>query len=204
MPRRVTRGLGLAHGRGVRSLVVATALLFAAGWGALRHLPTTAQADVVHPAPSREVKSVAFDGRSLPLAMLRAAVSTRPGDQLDADKLAADREALIAALAARGYLAARVDPAHVVQTGAGAFVTFAVVPGPQYRVRSVAVVGASQRDAGVVTVAAGEIVEAHRIERARAALADRLAARGKPGDVEARVTRDPAQAAVDIELVVSR
>lgn len=188
----------------MRSFVLLTALVLATGWVAIRHLPATAQADVVHAAPSREVQSVAFDGRSLPLAMLRAAVSTRPGDLLDTEKLAADRDALVAALAARGYLAARVDPAHVVQTAAGTFVTFSVEPGPQFRVRSVTVVGASQRDAGVVTVAAGEIVEAHRIERARAALADRLAARGKPSRVEARVTRDPADAVVDIELVASR
>lgn len=188
----------------MRSFVLLTALVIATGWVAIRHLPTTAQADVAHAAPSREVQSIAFDGRALPLATLRETIATRPGELVDREKLARDRDALTEALADRGYLSAQVAPARVVQTAAGAYITFSVELGPQFRVRSVAVVGAAQRDAGVVTVAAGEIVQADRIERARAALADRLEARGKPSRVEARVTRDPAAALVDVELVATR
>lgn len=64
--------------------------------------------------------------------------------------------------------------------------------------------GASQADAGVVTLRTGEVVASERIERARAALADRLAARGKRSDVAANVVPDVAAGMVDIELVASR
>lgn len=188
----------------MRSFVLLTGLVIAAGWLGIRHLPTRAEADVVRPAPSHEVQSIAFDGRSLPTATLREALSTKPGDILDEEKLARDREALVDALAARGYLAAQVGAPRVVQTDAGAFVTFAVEPGAEFRVRSVSVVGATALEAGVVTVSAGEIVDGHRIDRAREALADRLAARGKRRDVMVHLSTDVARALVDIELVASR
>lgn len=155
-------------------------------------------------APSREVQSIAFDGRSLPLATLRAAIATKPGDILDEERLGRDREALTSALAARGFLGARVSAAKVVQTGEGAFVTFAVETGPEFRVRSVNVSGATQLEAGVVTLSPGEIVDAHRIESAREALADRLAARGKRREVLVHVAQDLAAGVVDIELVAAR
>jgi outer membrane protein assembly factor BamA len=188
----------------VRSFVLLTALAIAAGWVGIRHLPARAEADIVRPAPSREVQSISFDGRALPLATLRDALATKQGDIVDAEKLASDRESMIAALAARGYLAAQVGPARIVQTDRGAFVTFTVEPGPQFRVRSVSVAGATQLEAGVVTLAAGEIVDGHRIERAREALADRLAARGKRRDVLVHLSTDDDRALVDIELVASR
>jgi outer membrane protein assembly factor BamA len=188
----------------VRSFVLLTALAIAAGWIGIRHLPTRAEADVVRPAPSREVQSIAFNGRSLPVATLREALGTKIGDVVDDDKLARDRDALLAALAARGYLAAQVGPARVVQTDAGAFITFAVEQGAQFRLRSVRVAGATELEAGVVTLAAGDIVDGHRIDRAREALADRLAARGKRRDVMVHLSTDAASALVDIELVASR
>jgi outer membrane protein assembly factor BamA len=188
----------------VRSFVLLTALVIAAGWVGIRHLPTRAEADIVRAAPSREVQSIAFDGRALPTATLRAALVTKPGDIVDADKLSRDRESLSAALAARGYLAATVGGARVVQTDAGAFITFAVDQGPQFRVRSVKVAGASELEAGVVTLAAGEVVDGHRIDRAREALADRLTARGKRRDVLVHLSTDDERAVVDIELVASR
>jgi outer membrane protein assembly factor BamA len=188
----------------VRSFVFITALALAAGWVGIRHLPTRAEADVVKPAPSREVQSISFDGRSLPMATLREALVTKLGDVVDQEKLARDRESLLSALADRGYLAAQVDAPHVVQTDAGAFVTFAVNPGPEFRVRSVTVSGATPLEAGVVTLAAGDIVDGHRLERAREALADRLAARGKRRDVLVHLSTDDAHAVVDIELVASR
>lgn len=188
----------------MRSFVLLTALVIAAGWVGIRHLPATAAADVVRAAPSREVQSIAFIGRALPSSTLHQALSTKPGDMVDAEKLARDREAVVTALASRGYLAAQVSAPHVVQTDAGAFVTFNVEQGPQFRVRSVRVTGATQLEAGVVTLSAGEIVDGHRIDRAREALADRLAARGKRRDVMVHLSTDTAQALVDIELVASR
>ncbi|HEY5945992.1 MAG TPA: POTRA domain-containing protein [Kofleriaceae bacterium] len=190
----------------MRSLVVITALALAGGWFAIRHLPATAEADVTTASRLREVQSIAFDGRALPTADLRAALITRTGEVVDAEKLAADRIALTAALAARGYLAAQVKPAQVVYgDGGAAFVTFAVEQGPLFRVRSVKVAGATQLEAGVVTLGAGEVAIAHRIERARDALADRLSARGKHrAVVVANVSPDPAAGVVDIELVATR
>lgn len=205
----VGRGLALALVAGVRSFVVFTAVVIAAGWVGIRHLPETAQAraEAVHPAPSREVQSISFEGRALSVSTLREALSTQTGDVVDDAKLARDREAMIEALAARGYLAAQVSPATVVYTDRGAYVMFAVTQGPEFRVRSVTVTGATQLDAGVVTLEAGEIAQADRIARAQEALADRLAARGKQGkraDVSVHVSTDLAQSVVDIELVAAR
>ncbi|HEX5058154.1 MAG TPA: POTRA domain-containing protein [Kofleriaceae bacterium] len=190
----------------VRSFVIFTAVVIAAGWVGIRYLPETAQAraEVVRPAPPREVQSISFDGRGLSVSTLREALSTQTGEVVDTAKLAHDREAMTEALAARGFLAAQVSPAQVVYTDRGAYVVFAVTQGPLFRVRSVTVTGASQLDAGVVTLGAGEIALADRITRAQEALADRLAARGKRSDVRVNVSMDLAQSVVDIELVASR
>jgi outer membrane protein assembly factor BamA len=188
----------------VRSFVFLTAIVLALGWVAIRHLPRTAEAEVVHVARPHEVQGVAFDGRSLPVGLLRDQLATHPGDVVDFENLARDREALVKVLAARGYLAAQVQPARVVYSDGGAFVTFSIELGPEFRVRSVTVAGAAPLDAGVVTLAAGEIVMTDRISRAREALADRLAARGKPSDVVARLSMDHTSATVDIELVAVR
>jgi outer membrane protein assembly factor BamA len=176
----------------------------AAAWAGIRHLPETAQAEVVRVARRGEVQGVAFDGRSLPMAILRGAVTTKVGDVADAVKLVRDRDALIAALVAHGYLAARVSDARVVNTdGGAAFVTFAIDQGPLFRVRSVTVSGASARDAGVVGLVAGEVALADRIAAATEAVADRLTARGQRSTVAASLATDPA-GFVDIELVADR
>lgn len=185
----------------VRSLLVFSALAAVAVWGVVRHLPEGEAAAETRPARTQQVESVALEGDHLPMATLRAALSTHIGDQLDRGKLAHDRAAMKAALVARGYLDAQVEPAQVLFDHGAAFVTFAVAPGPSFTVRSVKVVGATPRDAGVVTIAQGEIVLADRIAHARDALADRLAARGKPRAVSVRVVPDEAHASVDIELV---
>jgi outer membrane protein assembly factor BamA len=138
------------------------------------------------------------------VAVLRSVLTTQPGELVDDAKLGRDRDALAAALAARGYFAARVEAPRVVVGDAGAFVTFAIDLGAQFRVRTVTVAGAAQRDTGVITLAAGEIFAAERVARAREALADRLAARGKQSAVEARVMPDLAAGVVDVELVASR
>jgi hypothetical protein len=64
----------------------------------------------------------------------------------------------------------------------------------------VKVSGASQRDTGVVTIATGDIMMKDRVERARGALADRLAARGKSAAVSMNVVTDDTAASVDVEL----
>lgn len=199
------RGPAVALRADVRSFVILTAVAIVLGWVGIRHLPETAEADVVRVARPHEVQSVALDGRSLPVAALRAELATRPGDVVDVETLARDREAMARALAARGYLAAQVEPARVVYAeGGGAFVTFTIELGPLFRVRSVAVAGAPPLEAGVVTLAVGEIVMTDRVARAREALADRLAARGTPSDVVARLSTDLDAAVVDIELVAVR
>lgn len=186
--------------------MVFVAVVIAAGWVGIRHLPRTAEADAARATRPQVVESVALDGRGLPaVGALREAVATRIGAALDADQLARDRAALEAALIARGYLAAHVAPAKVSHDeDGGAFITFAIEQGPQFRVRSVKVAGASQAQAGVVTLGAGEVVMSDRIERARSALADRLAARGTRREVTANVMPDLAAGVVDIELVASR
>lgn len=151
--------------------------------------------------PAQQVQSVSIDGRALPLAALRSVLSTQPGATLDAARLEQDRIALAAELAARGHLAAHVDPASVTYGPAGgAFVTFQVTKGPVFKLRSVTVTGASERDAGVVTLSAGDDAIADRIERARQALAETLSRRGKASRVTVATRADLAAGVVDVEL----
>jgi len=151
--------------------------------------------------PAQQIQSVSIDGRALPLAALRAVLTSHPGATVDATRLERDRVALEAELAARGHLAAHVEPASVVYgpTG-GAFVTFQVTKGPVFKLRSVSVTGASDRDAGVVTLSAGDEASADRIERARQVLAANLARRGKPSQVSVSLHADQAAGVVDVEL----
>lgn len=184
----------------MRSLVIVLGIVAISAWVLIGRLPAEAEPSVS--ARAQEVQSVALEGRGLPMA-LRTVLATHAGDQLDAGKLDHDRAALEAALVARGYLAARVEPAQVsFDAGGGAFVTFAIARGSEFHVRKVSVTGTTERDAGTVTLAGGEVAMADRIARVRDALAERLAARGgKPGAVAMRVVPDDAAAAVDVELV---
>ena len=185
----------------MRSLAIAVAIVAASTWAIVRHLPENeAEAETVGRA--QEVQSVALEGRGLPIAALRTALATRAGDQHDASKLDHDRTALAAELTARGYLAAKVGVPQVTFDTAGrAFVTFAIELGAVFHVRSGKVIGATPREAGVVTLAAGEVAMADRIARTRDALATRLSVRGKQTAVALRVAPDEAAAAVDVELV---
>lgn len=191
----------------MRSLLVFAALAALCGWVGVRFLPTT-EASAARPSAMRaqEIQSVAIDGgRGLPLAALRATLSTRPGTMIDATALAQDRGALEGALMARGRLAARVEPATVTfDREGGAFVTFQVTQGPMFKLRSVRVDGATDKDAGVVTLGAGDEASADRIERARVALGENLARRGKPGAVDVAVTPDLVSGVVDVVFTVAR
>lgn len=161
----------------------------------------TAEAAKTPALPAQQIQSVSIDGRALPLAALRSVLSTQPGATLDAARLESDRVALKAELAARGHLAAHVDPAAVTYgSSGGAFVTFQVSKGPVFKLRSVTVTGASERDAGVVTLSAGDDAIADRIERARLQLADSLSSRGKPSQVTVTTRADLAAGVVDVEL----
>jgi len=179
-------------------------MLAAGGWGVV-HL-CAGEADAAPPAAAPATRgpsviaSIAFDVRGIATAELRDLLASRPGDRLDAQALDRDRDALHGALVARGYLAAQVAaPAVTLDAAGAAFVTFAIAQGPLYRVRSVAVHGASAIEVGPITLAAGDVAQADRIAAARIALADRL----RRGGVTANVKTDDANAAVDIELTVA-
>lgn len=188
----------------MRSIALGIAAVIVAVWAMFRHGPVTsasAEAAVTRPAPRlQEVRSVALDGHRLLLSRLREVIATRPGAQLDSDRLKSDRDAMERTLAELGYLAARVEPAAVTFDAAGAaYVTFEVDQGPMFHLRNIEVTGAG-KDATVVTLASGDDAARGRIERARQELADALARRGRPAAVELSVHTDVAAAAVDLVL----
>lgn len=126
------------------------------------------------------------------------------GDRYDAAKAAHDRSALEAALVERGYLIAKVDfPQVSYDATGGVFVTYAIAQGPLFHVRTVTVTGTTETMAGVVTLAAGEVVAADRIEKARLAMAERMAVRGKPASVVAKVVPDETTPVADVELAAT-
>lgn len=187
----------------MRALLVCLGLAGVFGWVGYLHLPLDAKADPARVSRPDEVLSVSLDGRSLP-SSLRPLLSLRAGERFDADKVVRDRSALLAALIDAGYLRAKVSDALVTHdTTGGVFVTYAIVQGPQFHVRNVVVTGVTDKDAGVVTLAAGEVVSADRIVHARHALAERLRVRGKSVAVTANVHPDPAGTVADVELTVT-
>ena len=152
---------------------------------AIRHFPVEAESDPARPGHAQEVRSIAFDGRSLPTAALRGLLSTRVGQRIDMAVLARDCVVLEDALVAHGFYAAHVGDAQVVFDADGAaFVTFPIMQGPQFRVRSVTVTGAAIEDTGIVTLTQGEVILAARVERVRAGA--RRAARGACGQAYRR------------------
>ncbi len=161
------------------------------------------QAESVRATRSPGIASIALLGHDLPMPALREVIQAQPGDPIDGVRLEQDRAALEAALVARGYLAAKVQPAQVSFGGDGsAFVTYSIAQGVLYRVRTVAVTGATPRDSGVVTLAAGDPALGERLTAAESALRERLAAHGKHRDVRVQLAMDERAAAVDVDLVV--
>ena len=193
----------------MRHLAVLAVCAAAAAFVLVRELPEhEADATAVHASRPQEVQSVALDGsRGLPVAELRATLATHAGELLDAQKLEHDRGALETALVNRGYLSAKVAPASVMfDSSGGAFISFAIERGALFHVRNVEVVGATEQNAGVVTIKKGEVVRSDKLERARAALAERLVVRSakqtqKPS-VAVKLEPDEATAAVDVVLGV--
>lgn len=193
--------------RGMRSLLLAAGLVAASAWGIVRALPEReAQAHPHAVVRPQQIASIALDGgRDLPVTSLREVLASHAGDLLDRATLEHDRAALQDALARRGYLAAKVGPAEVRFDERGsAYVIFTIDAGPELRVRRVTVTGVAAKDAGVVTLAPGEVASPERFEEAREALADRLDARGKPAQVAVEVTTDEAAGAVDVVLSATR
>ncbi len=189
------------------------AMVVAGTWFAATHLPTSearAESTQLQHAP-QEVLSVAIDtpqstreSRRLPLAELRSLITTRPGEQLDAFKLEADRRAIEDALVARGYLGAHVaSPSVTFAKAGGAYVVFDVDRGAMYHLRSITVTGPGEHDAGVVTLSTGDDAVRSRLERARQALAEVLANRASKSRVELHVHEDPATASLDVELATT-
>lgn len=184
----------------MRSVILAGLLLAGAAGVVAYELPErTAEADVRVSRPG-EVLSIALDGKGLPLTELRSVMKTHVGDLVANDQLAADRTAVAAALVARGYLDASVQPAQVSydQSG-GVFVTYAVTTGALFHVRDVRVEGADEHDTGIVTIARGDVVRAARISEVRDAIATRLVSRGKPGSVAVQLEHVTAS---DVDVVV--
>jgi hypothetical protein len=191
----------LANPDRMRSVLLVVAVVAGGTWVGIRHVPSSAAAIETVRLPAQEIQSVAIDGRGLPLAALRAVLTTHPGDAVDAARLEHDRTALEAELAAAGRLAAHVEPATLTYGSAGgAFVTFQIDQGPMFKLRSVTVRGATQREAGVLTLSAGDDAVAGRIESARHTLEETLTRRGKPSRVTVDVRTDRAAGVVDVEL----
>jgi outer membrane protein assembly factor BamA len=185
---------------------VGIAVVIVAVWVMFRQGPVTAASaepavsQTRHPAQPQEVRSVSLDGRRLMLSRLRESIATKPGAQLDRERLEADRAAMERTLADLGYLAARVEPADVAFDAAGAaYVRFAIDQGQMFHLRNIEITGAG-RDAVIVTLTTGDDAARPRIERAREELADALRRRGRPAAVELSVRTDVAAAAVDVVL----
>jgi hypothetical protein len=188
----------------MRSVLLLVLLAAAGTWVGVQEVPATAEAAQPSLVPVQQIQSVAIDGRGLPLAALRAVLTSHPGDLIDGARLERDRLALEAELAARGHLAARVEPATITYgTDGGAFVMYQIDKGPVFRLRSVTVAGATAREAGVVTLRVGDDALASRIEGARQTLAETLSHRGKATQVTATVQTDAAAGLVDVELSAS-
>lgn len=203
--RVVARGPGVANSPRVRSVVLACVLAVASAWGIVRQLPESEAQASPHASRPQEIESVSLDGERLPAAALRDVLTTHAGDVPDASKLEHDRMAMQVALAARGYRRATVSPAQVTfDADGGAFVTFTVAPGTEFHVRSVNIAGVPAKDAGVVTLAPGEVASPVHIEEARQALATRLAVRGTPATVTVHLAIDDAAGAVDVTLLAAR
>ena len=183
------------------------ALVVAGTWVAAHHLPHgeafAESATSVAASRPQQVQSVSIDtpsstreARRLPLAELRALITTKPGEQLDAFKLDADRRALEESLVARGYLAAHVAaPSVTFGKNGGAFVVFDVDRGPMYHVRNVEVTGPNAN--AVITLSPGDEAIGTHVDRARQALVD--ASRTK-SPVDVQLHEDAATASLDVTL----
>jgi hemolysin activation/secretion protein len=202
--RGIRAGLPVAMYRVVLKILVLTLGAAAAATVVVCELPER-QADAEpHTSRPLEVQSVALEGRDLPIAALRSVLVSHSGDTVDTVKLTEDRAALRGALVSSGYLDAKVQAAQVVfDASGGAYLTFAVTPGPLFHVGKVTVTGAQTSDSGILTVGRGDVVRTDRLEQARDALTTRLASRGRPEHVTVRVVPDPRTSTADVVLAAN-
>lgn len=187
----------------MKKLFALASLALVGGFVAVKALPTNgeARADRVV-SHAGHIASISLDGHedNVPVAALRAELTTKLGESIDKAKLATDRQVMLDDLVGRGFLSATVSAAQVTYVEGAAYVVFDVSLGARYRVRTVSVQGATDKDA-VITISSGDDAIGSRIESARAILAENLARHGKPHDVTVTTTVDHAAAAVDIALV---
>jgi len=185
----------------VRSILVLTALLAGVGGWVVGGLPDGDRAEAPV-ARSQIVESISIDGRGLPLAELRAAMATKLGATVDTQQLGRDKLAIEKALAARGFLAAKVsDPIVTFGPTGGVYIIVDIERGPLYRIRNVTFDGPAWHDAGVVTLAGGDEAEAERLSHARQAAEATLVRHGKQLRVELELIRDQVEPVVDVRLI---
>lgn len=186
----------------MKSIAVLTGVATIVAWFAIHALPPGEAHAATARAVNYQVESISFDGKGLPLAQLRDAITTRIGSTVDPEQLASDRAALQAWLENRGYLAATVESA-VVTFGAtgGAYVVFDIHAGPLFHIRSVVLEGDAWSDAGIVTIRPGDEASGERIARARQTAEDTLARHGSTLDVDLVVRTFPDEAELDVTLV---
>ena len=183
----------------MRSILLVSVLAVASTGMAVHELMPEREADAKSASDHvQEIASISFDGSRIPVQQLRQQLETRVGDKLDSARLERDRGAVEASLVSQGYLAAQVlAPTVAYGAGGAAFVTFPVTTGLAFHIHAVTVTGATEREAGVLTIGRGDQALADRIERARVGLAERLGKRG----VTVRQQIDLADGAVDLEFV---
>ena len=198
----------------ILSVLVCGALLAAATaavvYGRVNRVEAEAQhgaAPVQPPADPHTVASVRIDGAGLPLATLERVLTTRVGAALRADDLAHDREALVAALVARGHLAAQVTGVRTQWRADGGHVVFDVVAGGAYHVGTVTVDGPLARRyaalAEVPTLLGGQRWDAARAASNAALLREWLARRGARADVALTTRVDHARLSVDVTFTAT-
>lgn len=213
----------------MRSLFLAAAAvaaLGAGGWYVAEWMPSSAAAAAsittagrsaagtiaLPPARDRadhpqQIRSLRLDGDRLPTTILGAKLASKIGDTLDLDRLAADRKTLRDALIGRGFWAAEVSaPEIVFGDDGGAHVSFRIVTGPVFHIRTVTVAG--DAPAGLlaeVTLTAGDDVSPDRLARNADLLASALRRRGATAaTVSVETSTDRDTRSVDVTFVVTR
>jgi len=184
---------------GVKSLLVFVSVAAIGAYVAFQQLPSGEARATPASLHEGTIASITLDGQNLPLAALRGALISHPGDPLDQSALAHDRAAMSEALIARGFLAARVTPAVITWADDAAYISYDVAQGPMFRIGKVTVTGATAKDA-VITISTGDDAIASRIESARQTLADNLGRHGNHQEVAVVSTVDRANGVVDIAI----
>jgi translocation and assembly module TamA len=145
----------------------------------------TAEAPIVAAVRFEGVRALDEDALAEVLATHRpGGLLLREGHSLDSDALGVDRRRIEAWYRERGYYGARVADVKVTPSGRGrARVTFIVEEGVPIRVRQVVVNGLeaapeAKARVGTLPIAAGQVFEEQRYDRARGAIAGALRSTG--------------------------